>query len=109
VAGRQLTITLYYAGQRPALNSLKALLSSPELMGVDWLPLQRSEDQVISLWTRIVPARFRLQITKNSSHPTWQFDRPMASRTFRYVNLRRSSANGKPPTELHDWTKMSVL
>jgi MerR family mercuric resistance operon transcriptional regulator len=36
-------------------------------------------------------------------------DRPTASRTFRYVNLRRSSANGKPPTELQDWAKMSVL
>jgi hypothetical protein len=65
------------------LSSREALLSSTELIGVDWLPRRRSEDQVIGLWTRIVPARFRLQITKKSSHPTLQFDRPTASRTFR--------------------------
>jgi hypothetical protein len=30
----------------------------------------------MSLWTQVMRARFRLQITKKSKNPTLQFDRP---------------------------------
>ena len=38
-----------------------------EIIGIDWLPRRRSEDQVTGLWVQIVRTRFRVQIMEKGT------------------------------------------